>query len=164
MCFQRSQQGLLLIESDTKIVSTGVPQGSVLSPLLFNILTRDFPLINSKDPRPGVSVKVFADYIVILHSHKLRNVSESNLQNILAKIYRWCDTWRLFISVPKTSVVSFSRKRSPSLTPLALKINGEFVSVRPEIKFLGFILDSRLSWKPHLYALINKLLSRLNLF
>jgi len=84
-------------ESDYVTVTSGVPQGSVLGPLLFVIFVNDLPGI-FKD---GVTCKLFADDLKIYCS----SLNFENLQNALNQLSKWAERWQLGISVPKCNVL-----------------------------------------------------------
>ena len=66
-------------------VSTRVPQGGVLSPLLFNIMIRDFSHINRNKPLNGLALKLFPDDIVVHFFHKKRNKSRNPFKDFLTE-------------------------------------------------------------------------------
>jgi hypothetical protein len=92
------------ISPDRKL-KRGVPQGCVLSPLLFNIMT-DFP-----NPDDGCEISLFSDEIEIHSTATTKWETESNLQKYLKKIEEWAKQWKLTFSVPKGIAVTFSRKK-----------------------------------------------------
>jgi hypothetical protein len=92
--------------SPDRKLKRGVPQGCVLSPLLFKIMMSDFP-----NPDDGCEISLFADDIEIHSTATTKWETERNLQKYLKKIEEWAKQWKLTFSVPKCIAVTFSRRR-----------------------------------------------------
>jgi hypothetical protein len=86
--------------SSPSLVASGVPQGSVLGPLLFNIFVND--VTDHLDP--SATAKLFADDIKLYTSFS--NISPSILQSQLNIIHTWSTLWQLRISHPKCSILN----------------------------------------------------------
>lgn len=128
-------------------VTSGVPQGSVLGPLLFLIYINDLPVnISSR-------IRLFADDCIIY-----RSISSFNdhlaLQNDLNLISNWCAAWQMTLNSNKCKVVSFSRKRVNS--EFVYSINNTTVSQAASYKYLGVHLTPNLSWNTHVTAVCAK--------
>lgn len=126
--------------STTMQVRSGVPQGTVLGPLLFLIYVNDLSLcINS-------TLRLFADDCVMYS--RIHNVNDcSTLQNDLVKIESWCGKWQMEINVQKTKSMVFSTKRVPTKSNYTL-FNNHIEQVM-HYKYLGVFLSSNLSWEYH---------------
>lgn len=96
--------------SDARHVTSGVPQGSVLGPLLFLIYIND---ISENIPR-DVHVNLFADDCVIFKKVASQNDHQSLQQSVTA-ISEWCRLWGMEINVQKTVLLRVTRKREPSI-------------------------------------------------
>ena len=83
-------------------MENGVPQGSVISPLLFLIAINDLNPV-------GVSKSMFADDTAIWFSHKNLELVTSRIQAAMDYIKNWCDLWGFKVSILKTSVVLFQK-------------------------------------------------------
>ena len=151
-------------KSDEVRLSMGVPQGSVLSPILFLLMTRDFPWAKTGLSTNGISIHMFADGILATYSYKNKNKAEKHLQNALDRINKWTKLWKLTLSATKSTVVTFSRKRSRNEPVLTLKVDGVQIPVNDKAKFLGIWFDEKLSWNYHIQHLATRLSQRLNLF
>ena len=139
--------------SDVFAVENGVPQGSVISPLLFLIA------INDLNP-PGVSKSIFADDTAIWFSHRNVSYATAKIQTALSYIQEWCDKWGFKVSIDKTSMVLFHRSKNKHIE---LNFNGSALKRVDSVKFLGMVFDRRLSWKNHVDYLVTKCKKRINL-
>jgi hypothetical protein len=90
--------------SDWELVSSGVPQGSVLGPLLFNIYINDFPLEISKISE----VIMFADDTSILCTSKDYNNLKIKLSDICSHMSRWFQANLLALNLDKTKMIKFT--------------------------------------------------------
>ena len=128
--------------SSKRLVKTGVPQGSVLSPLLFAVLMYDLP--NFCNAR----VLVQADDVTFLVSGSSVLEAQAVMQGIVDSFLEWTDKWGLSINPNKSRVMCFTNKRVFSIPEV--KIGDEVIPFVTRHKFLGMILDGpRLSWKHH---------------
>lgn len=128
-------------------VTSGVPQGSVLGPLLFLIY------INDLGTNLTSCVRIFADDCII---YRKINTSDDHLalQNDLNLISSWCDTWLMSLNLNKCNVMIFSRKRINSDFPYS--INSNLLTRTSSYKYLGIILTPNLSWSDHISSICAK--------
>ena len=85
-----------------KQINTGISQGGVLSPTLFNIYTSDIPL-----PPKDVQITTYADDITITASHSKHCKAQQLIQPYLHKLYAWATTNNLHINTDKTTTTIF---------------------------------------------------------
>ena len=143
------RQYVRLEQSDSAFepITCGVPQGSVLGPLLFLIYINDLPhaCINSVP-------YLFADDTNIIRSdkHSLKEPLEEDLSNITD----WLNCNKLSLNFDKTFSVVMSTNRSLTLQ---LRINGQPIAPAESSKYLGLYLDSRLSFDRHISHVRSKL-------
>lgn len=128
-------------DSQISSVTSGVPQGAGLSPLLFLIYVNDLPS-NTK-----TRLRLFADDCVIYNP--IRNPSDStDLQEDIDTIVAWCEKWLMPLNLNKCQSMSFSRKCS--ITNHAYHISSNEITRTDCYKYLGVHLTSSLSWVTHI--------------
>lgn len=132
-------------QSTTAPVLSGVPQGTVLGPLLFLIYVNDLPSDISNN------IRLFADDCV-LYSKITCKQDQINLQSDLFRIENWCKTWQMSLNVPKCKLMSFSRRACPLFHNYTLK--GSSLQSTKEYKYLGVHITNNLSWTVHVYKVI----------
>ena len=121
-------------------VSAGVPQGSILGPLLFLIYIND--LTNNLK----CSVKLFADDTSLFTTVEDPNIAASDMNHDLEHIALWAHDWRMsFNPDPRKQAIEliFSKKKSKTNHPMIL-FNASPVSTVDQHKYLGIMLDSKL--------------------
>lgn len=134
--------------SDFYETSAGVPQGSVLGPVLYTLFTSDLPH-NSE-----VTVATFADDTALLASHTCPIQASRILQTSLNKTEEWLAKWRIAASVSKSVHVTFTLRKK-DCDPVSL--NGTQLPHHESVKYLGMHLDRRLTWRKHLETKRNEI-------
>jgi hypothetical protein len=142
------------IKSSTKNIEAGVPQGSLLGPVLFNIYINDIP----EDLK--TSLAVYADDTAVYSSSFKSQVAFNNIQIHANKIDTWCKLWLLQVNASKCETILFYRKKKHNLR-YTLKFNNEDVKQVKNAKYLGIYLDSKLNWNTHLDETYKKAAGRL---
>ena len=146
--------------SDELTVDFGVPQGSVLGPLLFILYINDLCNITDK----GKFV-LFADDTNIFVAAGSKNEVYTMANKVLQTVNNYMEVNLLHINVKKCCYMYFSPLRTKNdeldddLDSHFLSINCKIIQRVSQTKFLGIIIDDRLSWKPHLTSLNMKLKS-----
>ena len=134
----------------------GVPQGSVLAPLLFNIYTYDIPSITSKK-------FAYADDLAILHTSGEWKELERTLSQDMTTLSEYLQTWRLKLSHTKTVTAAFHLHNREAKRELKVCNIGKTLPFCPVPTYLGVKLDRSLTYRPHLEALRKKLSARVSL-
>jgi hypothetical protein len=139
--------------SDTVCTNTGAPQGTVLSPFLFSLYTADFRI--SSDSCPMVK---FADDTGL--TGLLTDDDDSDYRREVDRFVGWCDDNFLELNVGKTMEMIIDNRRKQHVHGDII-IKGEVVEKVEQYKYLGIIIDNKLTWKPNTDAIVKKLHSRL---
>ena len=137
-------------DSSTMNISCGVPQGSVLGPILFLIYINDLPNISNK-----LKFFLFADDTnIYLEGNDLSNL-EKTMNKELKKLYEWLCLNRLSLNISKTNFIIFSPPNTFK-KPVTIKIAKKAISEAKYVKYLGVLIDSNLSFKYHIEELTKK--------
>ena len=128
----------------------GVPQGSILGPLLFIIYTNDFTnLLDS------ARVVQFADDTSIILSHKNPVNLTQKANDTLNLIYNWLNANKLCLNIEKSSFLIITNKKQPIFTDIG--INGIPIHRVRKCKILGVLLDDQLKFTNHIQYVANKI-------
>ena len=130
-------------------VRAGVPQGSILGPILYNIFTSDHP-----DLPPGCQKSLFADDTSISVKGRSIRVITSRLQKSLDIFNSYLKNWKITPNASKTQLIIFPHKpRAEFLKPKSnhiVKMNGVNLTWEDQVKYLGLIFDKNLTFKGHI--------------
>ena len=146
----RTQQVALEgVKSNTTSVSSGVPQGTVLGPLLFLVFINDLPECVSS------SIRLYADDALLYRSVKTQDDIEI-LHSDLTKVQEWEQRWLMSFNADKCEVLRISNKRKNIIAEHPYSIHGTALRVVDEAKYLGVTIHRSLSWKPHINTICNR--------
>lgn len=148
--------------SNTGILTHGVPQGSILGPVLFCIYINDLPLCLEKDK---TRCDLFADDSSVHVKAKTIEEVEIVLQNSLNKIDIWCNANRVILNSSKTKSMVITTRQKHQLNTLSLKlsVNSSTIEQVREHRVLGIVLDQEMKWEVHIRSLCKKLARNLYL-
>jgi len=122
-------------------ICAGVPQGGILSPILFNIFVSDQPITLN------TSVADYADDKVIFSMNDNPLIAALNLQAHLDSMEDWYTKWRFKVNHSKSIHTTFTLRLAPSPE---VTLNGIPIPSSPTVKYLGLTLDKRLTWAHHI--------------
>lgn len=153
--FQVSVQNCL---SGTYAITAGVPQGSVLAPLLFLAYVND---LSSHIPAPAY-VSQYADDTAIWIARKEEVKLEEEAQSALDALSSYCKNWRISMNPSKSSCLHIPRGLPHDPYNFRLWMNGDIIPSTPTCKFLGVTFHKNLRWSPHVEAIRQKAIRKLN--
>jgi len=133
-------------------LKNGVPQGSVLVPLLFNIYISDLPTTICRKC-------AYADDLAIMHADGDWQAVEGALSKDMARLGEYLQTLKLKLSTTKTVSAVFHLNDKEAKRELKVNFNYKTLPFCSEPKYLGVTLDRSLMYRPHLESLRKKLIS-----
>ena len=139
--------------SDKIELTSGVPQGSVLGPLLFVVYINDISDILS----PGVTLKLFADDAKLYTEIKSADDIDE-LQMCVDNLSSWASQWQLQISISKCALIDIGKHNDYFCENT---INGEMLKSVNELKDLGTIIDNKLTFSSHVTEVVAKAKQRI---
>ena len=140
------------ILSNFKTTLCGVPQGSVLGPLLFLIYVND--IINTSSLFKFI---MFADDTNLFYSHSDLEYLFSVVNNELKTVSLWLKLNKLSLNLSKTHFILFRPRQKKVSHSLKITIEGKSINQVSSTKFLGVIIDENLSWAAHINMLHQKI-------
>jgi hypothetical protein len=142
--------------SNIDTITCGVPQGSVLGPLLFLIYVNDI-----KNVIPSEKIKLFADDTnMFIYDSNLDDAKKKAI-NCINKLNVWFTANKLSLNLTKTCYITFSNKNIPDLN---LVINGHKIEKVTNCKYLGLTIDEKLNWDTHINNVYNKIIKFTSIF
>lgn len=141
-------------QSSPKLITYGVPQGSILGPLLFLIYINSINEIGLKG-----DVTLYADDTNLMYyGHSIETVI-ADAQTDLNLLNMWFQYNLLTININKTNYMIFAAKNKKIGNHKPLQINNQTIKRVEAEKYLGLTLDNQLTWKPHIAKIKSKIMS-----
>ena len=134
-------------------ITIGVPQGSILGPLLFILYINDFPLVCGQH----ITTLLYADDTAIFIEGKNENQLQRTLNTLMPKVADWFVSNQLSLNTDKTCYQMYTHKRLD--VEVSVIIDGAEIIRANTVKYLGVFIDEDLKWKTHI-AKLQTVLSR----
>ena len=131
-------------------IDFGVPQGSILGPLLFLIYINDLPEATK------FFIRLFADDTFLCAQNNNIFMLESEVNFELHKVFIWLASNKLTLNIKKSKFMFLTNKKKIN-HELNIKINGNNLEKCESYKYLGVIFDQNLTWQPHVEYICGKI-------
>ena len=140
---RRQQTKFSNFVSDIKLVTSGVPQGSILGPILFICFVNDLPRVFE-----NCKIMSYADDTQILVSAKTAKEVKLRIEKLIEKAQQWYNKNSLLNNATKTEVMTVSKRKSKESFEINITEDGkpEKLNLKSSIKVLGIYLDNELNW------------------
>lgn len=142
--------------SNAESIQYGVPQGTVLGPLLFSLYINDLLNLNSEG-----KIISFADDTVVLYKSHSWDSLRSLVQRDLTNIFQWFQNNTLTLNSNKTKYIAFSsyKVNTPSFNSIEITVNKNTIKLaeHDKVKYLGVIIDRHMRWDQHTTLIVKKI-------
>ena len=136
-------------------INCGVPQGSILGPLLFLLFINDLPEVIK-----GSRIKLYADDAVMYFAHSNVKVTEKIQTRNNREIVNWCNRNKLTLNAKKTEAMWLTGNLKLETTNFPINIYEDAVNYVESFKYLGLHIDSKLNFTKHLSVLESKIVKQ----
>ena len=137
-------------------LSAGVPQGAILSPLLFILYVNDIPC------SPSIHTNLFADDTSVFITDPSPSLLSTRLQTAADTLSAWFQKWKLSVNVPKSAALAICSRHMEAAT-LSITLNGSPITQVDQHKHLGLTISETLSWTAHVDFFVTKASQKIGL-
>ena len=141
-------------------ITHGVPQGTILSPLLFGIYLYDLPMASQAS-----SLDSYVDDSKVFPSFAIKDMEQAtqNLEEDLSRVANWCFSHQLLINPAKTKFILLGTRKLIKKLPSEMSINflGEIIRPMTSAKDLGVLVDSHLTFDFHIAEVVSSCMWKL---
>lgn len=136
--------------STIKPLKAGVPQGTILSPVLFNLYISDLPTC------PITKTIMYADDTIIYASSFSAQTATEKIKYHISKLTDYYGKWKIDINTQKTETIILTRKFTNVQVFSKIKINDDTIRENNPIKYLGLLLDRRLTFTQQISSILKR--------
>ncbi|GFU00499.1 RNA-directed DNA polymerase from mobile element jockey [Trichonephila clavipes] len=150
--YPNSREFRVRVENDRSSslpVKSGIPQGSLLGTRLFNLYINDIPKADN------VNLAMYADETAVIVNTLLISKFTERLQNYITRFQLWLVAWKIKVNASKSTSLLFTKQRCIGNLP-NIYIFHQPLPWDTEFKYLGFILDAKLNFSPHIRAAVQR--------
>jgi len=140
--------------SSWELIKHGVPQGSILGPLLFLLYINDLPKVTAKNAK----LVLYADDTSLIITSDSYTEYTIKLNNVLRDVQEWFRSNLLFLNLNKTTYLQFLIKNKQKIGQKITLMSNQITS-STNVKFLGLTIKETLSWKAHIDQMMTRLSS-----
>ena len=147
------------VSSRFGLIACGVPQGSVLGPLLFLLYVNDMP-----NAVPGSDIRLFADDTnIFFHASNMTDL-QVNTDSALKNLSDWFLANKMSFNKDKTSYMFFNFKKKSCSDDIGISMDDVKLLRESSYKYLGVIIDDQLTWNQHIDHIISKIKRFIGIF
>ena len=131
------------IESERQDTRAGVPQGSILGPVLFIYYINDIPKYSR------IKLSLFADDTAAMAASMSKRLAIQRLQKYAIELEEYLEKWKLKLNIDKTELIMFTHKAKKEKIP-DFVMKDQILEIKSKVKYLGLMLQYKLNFKTHI--------------
>ena len=131
------------VKSEKQNIKAGVPQGSILGPVLFIYYINDVPR------HSGIILSLFADDTAAMAASMSKRLAIQRLQTYALALEEYLEKWKLKLNVDKTELIIFTHKSKKEKIP-DFVMQGKIIEIKLKVKYLGLMLHHKLNFNAHI--------------